>query len=630
MCGICGYISHSGIPEERLREMNDSIAHRGPDDSGIETYVYKDWTIGFAQRRLAIQDISPLGHQPMHTVDGRISVVFNGEIYNFLELKRELSGYPFRSACDTEVLLAAYMKWGKAFLTHLNGMFALALLDRQTGELLLARDRVGKKPLFYWQEGERLVFASELKPIMLYPGFCGHIRRELLARYLYHGYILGPDTIFENIYKLRPGGWLLFKDGQINEGLYWDVNKVYHQQKARPPHSYAEAKIELKERLQRAVDQRMIADVPLGTFLSGGYDSSLITALAQNHSVAPVKTYSIGFREKEYNEACYAERIAAHLGTRHTTYYAEEHAMLDMVRSIPQYYDEPFADSSQIPTMMVSKLARQEVTVVLSGDGGDELFCGYNVYDKVRLAEKLDGLGGLLFAVCGKGKAGQNVLAHLPGKVKLIVENREPQTKTQFSAPIYRKLCTEIAGAGVDIRYAFEQSLDEKNWQERRMLLDVQTYLADDILAKVDRASMKYALETRCPILDTNVVQYAFSLHHSYKYKSGIKKRILKDIAYDFIPKSLLDRQKTGFSAPIDKWLRGPLKEDLLNHLKPDYLKLQGLFQPEATTKAMRGYLAMGDASSDSGGGNVRLIWALYMFQLWYDRFKPYIGKENN
>lgn len=334
--------------------------HRGPNDSGEEIYPAKGgYSVGLAQRRLSILDLSPMGHQPMHSPDKRISVVYNGEIYNFQELKEELTDYPFCSTCDTEVIISAYLKWGIDCVSRFNGMFAIALFDRETEEFYLVRDRIGKKPLYYRLEQGNLVFASELKPIMECPGFEKKIRTEVLSRYLYHQYINAPDTIFENVSKLEPGSILRFSQGNINTWKFWDIKEVYHRYKANPVEDYAQAKQELKDLLNRSVSLRMISDVPLGTFLSGGYDSSLITAIAQSLSPQPVKTYSIGFNEEKYNEAKYAKEVAAHLGTNHTELYISEKEMFDLVDSIPQYYDEPFADSSQIPTMLVSALAKR-------------------------------------------------------------------------------------------------------------------------------------------------------------------------------------------------------------------------------------------------------------------------------
>ena len=425
MCGICGYISKNRISEDDLRIMNDTMIHRGPDDSGVSIYEDKDgYSVGLAQRRLSILDLSPLGHQPMHSVNGRITIVFNGEIYNFLELKEELSDYPYKSQCDTEVIIAAYLKWGIDMVDHIHGMFAIAIYDRDTSDVYLIRDRIGKKPLFYWIEGENLVFGSELKPIMKCPGFKAKIRTDVISRYLYQQYIIAPDTIFKNVYKLEAGGILKFHLGEITKWKYWDVKKVYAEKSKDQVGSYEEAKEGLKQRLKKAVADRMIADVPLGTFLSGGYDSSLVTAMAQEFSDKPVKTFCIGFDVPSYNEAEYAKEVAKHLGCEHTELYISEKEMFDLVSSIPQYYDEPFADNSQIPSMLVSKLAKKDVTVALSGDGGDEFFCGYNIYDNVRQAQQLEIPGAIVNAIgqipLGSGK----LLDRMPFRVRVVADRK--------------------------------------------------------------------------------------------------------------------------------------------------------------------------------------------------------------
>lgn len=629
MCGICGYISKKNITTEQLKEMNDTMYHRGPNDSGEEIYPASDgYQIGFAQRRLSILDLSMLGHQPMHSDNKRISVVYNGEIYNFQELKKELADYPFRSNCDTEVIIAAYLKWGISCIERFNGMFAIALYDRETQEVYLVRDRIGKKPLYYWYEDQNLVFASELKPIMKCPGFHGEIAKGVLSRYLFQQYINAPESIYQNVYKLEPGAILRFSKGQIKIWKYWDIKDVYTKAQADQVGSYEEAKEQLKELLKKAVAVRMIADVPLGSFLSGGYDSSLVTAIAQEYSTEPVKTFSIGFHEERYNEAKYARAVADHLGTNHTELYIDEQDMFDLVESIPRYYDEPFADSSQIATMMVSKLAREHVTVALSGDGGDEFFCGYNIYENVAQAQKLDVLGGMVHGICQlPGLKQAHLEDKLPFRVRVIAGNREKESKTQFGAGNYivkaRAMVGELPeGEVLPVHYLIESRYGVNNWQIRRMLLDMDTYLPGDILCKVDRASMKYSLEARCPILDTDVMEFSYRIPHQYKYAGGDKKHILKDIAYDYIPKELLDRPKVGFGVPLDKWLRGPLKEQLLDYSSYDYLKKQNIFDAKYVSDMIQKYIATGDAGPATGANYSKLSWSFFVFQQWYEAYQ--------
>ncbi len=692
MCGICGYISRTVIGREQLSRMNDTMKHRGPNDAGVELFeAAGGYTVGLAQRRLSIQDLSPLGHQPMASADGRLEVVFNGEIYNFLELKKQLSEYPYRSSCDTEVILAAYLRWGIGMVDHLGGMFAIALFDRQEQAVYFLRDRIGKKPLYYTFYDGRLVFGSELKPLMAAPGFPRELRRDVLPRYLYQGYINAPDTIFAHTYKLEPGCWMkvALTGAAAKSGLseasaelhrYWDVAEVYHAKSADPVEDYGEAKEGLRAELRHAVSERMIADVPLGAFLSGGYDSSLVSAVAQELAMEqtgrPLKTFCIGFDEPTYDESPFAEKVAAHLGTDHTTMKIGERDMLDLVESIPQYFDEPFADSSEIPTMLVSSLARKQVTVALSGDGGDEFFCGYNIYAKLHEAQRLDALGAAAHAVGKIGGLGR----YYPFRVRVIAENRDPETKTQLLSGNYVSRAYRMCGVsgadaqngagacggqeqtgsrcgvsradvqnGVGVRelqgktgsrcgvtaplvqpggqavlpagYPIESRYGVKDWQIRRMLLDMDTYLPGDILCKVDRASMKYALETRCPILDPEVMEYSFRIPHRFKYDGKDKKHILKDLARDYIPGELLDRPKKGFSVPLDKWLRGPLRAQLLDFAREERLRAQGLFDAAYTHAFVAQYLETGDRGAMSGENYSKLVWSFFVFQQWYEAY---------
>jgi asparagine synthase (glutamine-hydrolysing) len=448
------------------------------------------------------------------------------------------------------------------------------------------------------------------------------INKKILARYIYQKYITAPDTVFEDVYQVESGTIVNIKIDEnliVNREKFWDINSIYHQKKGTGPQNFEEAKSELKAILEKSVRNRMISDVPLGTFLSGGYDSSLITAVAQSLSDIPVKTFCVGFEDERYNEAKYAAEVAKHLGTKHTEYYIGESDMLSLVESIPKYYDEPFADSSQIATMLVSKLAKNDVTVALSGDGGDEFFCGYNIYKKVEQAQKLDLLGEIAHRA---GKLA-NLEAKYPFKLRVISQNRNKEAKTQFIAGNYIKVAENMikTEGAKSCFYDWESLYNEKNWQERRMLLDMDTYLPSDILCKVDRASMKYSLETRCPILDRDVMEFAFSIPHEFKYKNGIKKYILKELAYDYIPRELLDRPKTGFAVPVDKWLRGVLKNQLLDYTDKDYLKGQGIFEAEYTSGFIRKYIKTGDAGSGSGENYSRTVWALFVFQQWYQTY---------
>ena len=631
MCGICGYLSKRIITEHELSVMNDTMKERGPDDSGTQLWELPGGrTLGMAQRRLSILDLSELGHQPMSTPDGRLSLVYNGEIYNYRELREELPEYSFRSNCDTEVILAAYLKWGIRCVERFNGMFAFALYDRESGELFLARDRMGQKPLYYWKSGDQLVFASVLAPIMKCPGFQGKIRKEVLPRFLFQEYINAPETILEDVFKVEPGTVLTWHDASSRMTIYryWDVSERYEAMQREPVSDFGEAKEELKELLRSAVRRRMIADVPLGSFLSGGYDSSLISAIAQEQlGSTPLQTFSIGFEEKDYDESPYAAAIAEYLGTDHTQRIIGEQDLLELVSDLPKFFDEPMSDSSQIPTMLVSKLAREKVTVALSGDAGDEFFCGYGIYDLVRKAQKLDGIGCLAHGIgqlpLGHGKKLEDCY---PFRAQVISANRNPKTRTQFGAGSYVELAGRLVQRSEDdpllpVNYETEDRYPSENWQITRMLLDMDTYLPGDILAKVDRASMKYSLENRCPFLDPEVMLYSYRLDHDLKYhreKSGwSKKYILKQLAGDYIPRELLERPKKGFSVPLGKWLSGPLREQLLTYGNAQFLKEQGIFNPEEVTQLIAKFLSEGDKGAGTGQNYSGLLWSFFVFQQW-------------
>lgn len=619
MCGICGFISKDEITIDTLKEMNDTMKHRGPDDSGEKIIKEERYNIGFAQRRLSILDLSSAGHQPMFSDDKEVIIVFNGEIYNFLEIKEELKDYQFKSECDTEVILAAYLKWGIKCIEKFNGMFSIAIYDRLKKVLYLVRDRIGKKPLYYWYKDNNIVFASELKPIMKYPSFEKNINKKIIKKYLFHGYIGGKDTIFENVYKVKAGTYIEFKDNKITENVYWDLIKEYKKQTVLKEKKYEEYKKELKDLIINSVKLRMISDVPLGTFLSGGYDSSLVTAVAQSLSSIPLKTFSIGFYDEKYNEAKDAKRIAEYLKTNHTEYYISEKDILPLVEEIVKFFDEPFSDSSQLATMLVSKIAKTEITTVLSGDGGDELFCGYEFYDKVKIAQLTDKIGKLIYYVINFSFFKKyNLLSMLPLRVRAVIKNQNSKTKLQFNGEYNRSLCSKLVKEDKeDEKFSEEKVKFVKNWQIARMLLDMKNYLVDDILCKVDRSTMKYSLEARCPLLDKNIIEYSFKIPHKYKYHFFNKKYILKEITYDYIPKKLLDRPKKGFAVPLKGWLKGPLKNKLLKYNK-EFLEKQDIFNVNEINKIIEEFLTQ-DKNEDINTTNI--LWHYLVFQMWYEEY---------
>lgn len=625
MCGICGFISKTPDTLDNLIRMNDLLIHRGPDDHGEEIYQTQDGRyVGFAQRRLSILDLSSRGHQPMHSPDKRISIVFNGEIYNYNKLKEQLNDYSFASSCDTEVIIAAYLKWGIDFVNKINGMFAIALLDREKGEIYLIRDRIGKKPLYYYYDSERnIVFGSELKAVCQSEFVHPELNKEVIGRYIYKGYIAAPDTIYKNIYKLEPGGILKITESQIIHRKYWDVAQQYNKLKHKQVFDYEQAKYELKELLRQAVKRRMISDVPLGAFLSGGYDSSLVCAIASELLDAPLKTFSIGFNEDKFNEAVYAKQVAKELGTDHTELYLSEEDALGIVDSIPQYYDEPFADSSQIPTMLVSQLAKTQVSVTLSGDGGDELFGGYKIYAHMQEAEKRKHMGKILYML-GKipGVKQSAMWKNRKFVWRIVSDGNDDETRTQKGGANVDLINDILLDGGDRLYFEFESRYQEKSYDITRMLLDMDTFLPDDILTKVDRASMRYALECRCPILDKEVIEYSFRLPIDFKCGHGNQKKILKDITYEYLPREIMDRPKAGFAIPLDKWLRTALREKIMDWTNREYLVKQGIFNVDALVSLIDSYMKTGDLGPNTGQNYSAYIWAYFMFQQWYEKYQ--------
>lgn len=614
MCGICGYVGQKRILDEQLNRMNDTMIHRGPNDAGIWQGELDNRYFGFAQRRLSILDLSELGHQPMVSPDGKWIIVFNGEIYNFKEVREELKkkGYRFKSECDTEVILNAYIEWKENAVYQLDGMFAFAVLEIETGTIYFARDRIGKKPMYYYWDEETFIFASELKAIVAHPFFQKSLNQQVLEEYLCYQYINEPDTIYENTYKLPAGHYMVFSNDCIEIKQYWSILNKYEENSKNIEKDYAICKRNLKDFLYKAVEKRLVADVPVGTFLSGGIDSTLVTAIANDIVKGGVKTFTIGFDDKERNEAPFARRTADYLGTEHSELYVTEQDMLDMLQNICVYFDEPFADPSQIPTMLVSKLAKEKVTVALSGDGGDEFFCGYSMYDFVYYAQKLDGIAEIGNKVlCNP--LGDKVKTKLPQSGFALLENRNPDYKVQFFIDLPERFVSRmLKSPDMEVKYSLEKNLKMQDWQERRMLLDMYTYLPEDVLTKADRASMKYSLETRCPLLDTKVMEYSFQIPQEYKYHQKEKKYILKDILYDYVPKEMMDRPKNGFGVPLGKWLRTYLLEEVQRVSERRYIEKQGIFNYDVIWELIE------KVQKSDKKPYPKILWAYYIFQLWY------------
>ena len=646
MCGLAGFLTRNadrGDLDDVVAAMTGTIRHRGPDDSG--TWVDRDAGIGIGHRRLSVLDLSPAGHQPMASATGRYVVAFNGEIYNHLQLREELkrdgSAPAWNGHSDTETLLACVEAWGVGgALCRSVGMFALAIWDRSERCLVLARDRIGEKPLYYGWQGQDFLFGSELRSLRAHPEFTAPVDRDALALFLCRNYVPAPYSIYAGIQKLPPGTFLRVRSGQrdLHPEPYWSLRTVAERGAAEPFQGSDEAALDaLSEHLGNAIRDQMVADVPLGALLSGGLDSSTVVALMQACGSRPVQTFTIGFDEAEQNEAAHARAVARHLGTDHTELYLTGNDALDEVGSIPEIYDEPFGDSSQLPTHLVMKLARSQVTVALSGDGGDEMFGGYNRYFLAPMAWKwmkwlphgiralagrgmtamsvgsIDRLGGALARRAGIAAVGDK--AHKLGRRLIGVSSIDD---------LFRSLVAEWALADRLVVDATERPPDNlidaaDCWPSftdpvaRMMLIDGLTYLPDDILVKVDRAAMAVSLETRAPFLDHRLVEFAWSLPQSMKIRDGKGKWLLRQLLYRYVPKQLVERPKMGFGIPLDAWLRGPLRDWAAALIDESRLRREGYFRPEPIVDAWRRHLR-GDAS------NGYRLWSVLMFQAWLEQ----------
>lgn len=624
--------------------MADTIAHRGPNDQGIWTTPGSG--ICLAHRRLSIIDLSPAGHQPMASSSGRYELVFNGEIYNHADLRLQLeqSGAApvWRGHSDTETLVAGFDAWGiENTLKQSIGMFAIAVWDLEQRQLVLARDRLGEKPLYYGWQGSgsdaAFIFGSELKALRAHPSFRAPIDRNALALYLRHNYIPAPHTIYQGIYKLQPGCTLSVSwDSQEPDiQAYWSAFDVMLKGQAtrNEPRSPQEAVDELEALLKSAVGQQMVADVPLGAFLSGGVDSSTVVALMQSQSSRPVQTFTIGFHEAGYNEAEHAELVARHLGTEHTELYVTAQEAMAVIPKLPTMYDEPFSDSSQIPTFLVSELARRHVAVSLSGDAGDELFSGYTRYTTTSgIWNKLSRLPMPL-----RRAAARSITAVSPQTWSAMTGWLPSRHFKQRFGDKLHKGAGVLSSRSIDDLYhglvshwsdpadvvinghepptllaGLQPNLSGLSSVERMMALDLKTYLPDDILVKLDRAAMTVSLEARIPMLDHRVVEFAWQLPHALKYRDGMGKWVLRQVLYRHVPQHLIDRPKMGFGIPIDSWLRGPLREWAETLLDESRLRKEGYFHPAPIRQKWAEHL-------DGSRNWAYHLWDILMFQAWLE-----------
>ncbi|MBS1645477.1 MAG: asparagine synthase (glutamine-hydrolyzing) [Bacteroidetes bacterium] len=632
MCGIAGFIDFKRRSTlDDLRKMTVVMPHRGPDGQGEFLEDLPLARIGLGHRRLSIIDLSHAADQPMHFED--LSIVFNGEVYNYDEIRNELIGlgHQFETHSDTEVILHSWKAWGIDAIKKWRGMFAIFILDRAQQKVTCIRDRAGVKPFYYYFKDGLFLFGSELKCLMAHPNFPKVIDPAAVASFLQYGYVSAPYSIFKDTQKIEPGHLLEvnLKNEQVALRQYWNVYDYYNRPKIAI--SLPEAIKETEIILKKAFEYRMVSDVPVGVFLSGGYDSTCVTALLQQGRTDKIKTFTIGTTDGKMDEAPFAKEIAQRLGTDHTEYYCSIDEALDIIPSLPEYYDEPFADSSAIPTMLVCKLARQQVTVALSADAGDEIFAGYNRYDYIsRYGDKLKSIPAPLrkLGAFAMSKISSEAIPVLKSKanfhsrydkLKNLLQDPSPaqllknlsvvfsdDEMRSFMAASYKELYTAHTSTALEDAYYDPLSF--------MMAVDYQTYLADDILQKVDRAGMSVALEGREPFLDQHIIEWAAQLPTSYKYHNGIKKYPLREIVHHYIPKEMMDRPKMGFGIPVNDWLQNALKPLVLEHLSDAAIQQHSLFNLQVVQKLVREFYA--------GRTEKYLkIWYLLMFQMWYKKW---------
>ena len=632
MCGIAGFIDFQNHSSQTIIEkMTASMNHRGPDGFSSEFIEGSSAQIGLGHKRLSIIDLSETGKQPMPFDE--FWITFNGEIYNYKEIKVDLEklGHSFVGESDTEMILHAYKQWGEHCVQRFIGMFVVVIYDTKNNSIFISRDRAGVKPLFYYWNNDLFLFASELKAFHEHPNFEKKIDTNAVASYIQYGSVPTPHCIFQHTHKLKPGHnlFLNLDTKEIKTKQYWNVYDFYNKPKLTL--DYQEAKSQTKEILHSAFNYRMVADVPVGVFLSGGYDSTCVTAMLQSERTEKLKTFTIGVPDIGLNEAPYAKEIAEHIGTDHTEINCSEKEAIEFVKELPFFYDEPFADSSAIPTSLVSKIAKQDVTVALSADGGDEIFAGYNRYDyMLRYGKKLNAIpSSIRSSIVG-------LMNTIPSeKIPILrnkynFHNRYEKLKGVLKNPTNQDIMLSLSQQFTDSQMtdfmksdfaALETMYHSKELKKEftsplsfMMGIDFQTYLLDDILQKVDRATMSQSLEGREPMLDHRILEFAAQLPDEYKYHNGVKKRILKDIVHDYIPEKLLDRPKMGFAIPIAKWLNEDLRDYVETYICKDKIEEQGFFNWEYIS-------SIKDAFYNGRKEYDTKIWYILMFQMWYDKW---------
>lgn len=632
MCGISGFIDfnrNSSLPI--LQTCTNTLSHRGPDGAGFEFIDDQHFQVGLGHRRLSIIDLSNAASQPMWYKDH--CIIFNGEVYNYQEVKEELSkkGHQFNTHSDTEMILHAWEEWGHDMVHRFIGMFAFVIYDKNTRRLTAFRDRAGVKPFIYYWNKDLFLFGSEMKALMAHPAFPKKLDVDAVGTFFQYGYVPTPHSIFHDTKKLKPGHWLEMdiEKKSIKTEQYWSVYQAYN--KPTIDISLPEAIDETEKLLTNAFQYRMVSDVPVGVFLSGGYDSSCVTALLQKNNTEKIKTFTIGVEASGMNEAPFAKQIAAHLGTDHTEHYCTEKEALEIVPDLPFFYDEPFADSSAIPTTLVSKIAREKVTVALSADAGDEIFAGYNRYEHMlkfgRSLQRVPAVirratGAVMDRVPAQSIPVLNKRYLFPQRYEKVKSYLKDGSEQNMLMNITRHMSDkEVAALLRQKAQVLPTAFDSKELTKEfystlhyMMAVDYQTYLLDDILQKVDRAGMSVSLEGREPFLDHRIVEWAAQLPQKYKYENGNKKVILKEIVHQYIPKEIMDRPKMGFGIPIADWLTNDLKPLVDHYLDPGYIEKQGLFNNGEIQKIRTAFYQGKKERAEK-------IWFLLCFQQWYDKW---------
>jgi asparagine synthase (glutamine-hydrolysing) len=628
MCGITGFCDfNKKLTRENLHVANEILHHRGPDSGNTAVFNAPNAAIGFGHRRLSIMDVSSNGNQPMYSDDKSVVVILNGEVYNFKEIRKELidKGYKFHSDSDTEVIIKAYQEYGIDSVHKFIGMFAYALFDMQKQQVFLLRDRAGVKPLHYYYKNDCLLFASELKSIYSYPVFEKNINEKAVTLFFKYGYIRAPHTIFKNTYKIQPGHYIKIDltRKEITDHKYWDVIEHYNKPKLRI--SEQEAMEEVESLFTSAFQYRMVSDVPVGVFLSGGYDSSVVSAILQKNSTQKIKTFTIGFDVKKWDEAPFAKQIAAHLGTDHHEYYCTTKEAQNIFTELPELYDEPFGDSSAIPTTLVSQFARKQVTVSLSADGGDEIFAGYAKYfHQVKIngylkksPEALLSLAKNILNISVKTYPRLKRIHKIERAAELLSTYKTTGLTDVYNRHFNYKDLVDLL-PGYDSKIGLLDDIghlnNENDFMNKILAQDYRSYMVDDILTKVDRATMSVALEGREPLLDHRIIEFVSQLPSCMKYNNGTTKYLLKKITHKYLPKEIMDRPKAGFTFPMYEWLTTDLKDHLFYYINEEQLSKHGFINTKRAMKVREEFL-------DGIEARKIPIWLLLMFQMWWNKW---------